>query len=236
MLKKVAVSQSNYIPWRGYFDLINYVDEFIIFDDMQYTKRDWRNRNIIKTSNGLIWLTIPVNVKGKFNQKINNTEIADNSWQKNHLKSIQVNYSKSKYFDIIMPLLENLYKKQNFNNLSSCNIEFIKLINNFLNIKTKISNSSDFFLESDKNERLTSLVEQTCGKIYVSGPAGQNYINIDFFRKKNISVEWFDYDNYKRYDQLWGDFENNVSIIDLLMNEGFNATNFLKSNIKKILR
>ena len=84
MSKKVAILQSNYIPWRGYFDLINHVDEFIIYDDMQYTKRDWRNRNIIKTANGLKWLSIPVSVKGKFNQKIEDTQIVDSSWQINH--------------------------------------------------------------------------------------------------------------------------------------------------------
>lgn len=231
MCKRVAISQSNYIPWRGYFDLINYVDEFIIFDDMQYTKRDWRNRNLIKTPKGLQWLTIPVRVKGKFNQKIKDTEIIDNHWQNIHLKSIRLNYSKSKYFDSIISMLEPLYKLKNFRNLSLCNIEFIKLINKFLKIKTKISYSSDFLLLNDKNERLASLVEQTSGNIYVSGPSAQNYLNDEIFNSKNISVEWFNYDNYKEYNQLWGNFKNNVSIIDLLMNEGSNSVNFFKSTI-----
>ncbi len=231
MKKKVAILQSNYIPWRGYFDLINYVDEFIIYDDMQFTKRDWRNRNIIKTSSGLQWLTIPVNVKGKFNQKIKDTEITESSWQKKHLKSIKLNYSKSKYFDLILSLLEPLYEKQNLKNLSICNIEFIKCINKFLNIQTKISNSSEFFLENDKNERLVSLVDQINGDVYVSGPAAQNYINVEIFKKNKISLEWYSFDGYKQYSQLWGDFQNQVSIIDLLMNEGTNAVKFLKSKI-----
>ena len=231
MYKRVAISQSNYIPWRGYFDLINYVDEFIIFDDMQYTKRDWRNRNLIKTSKGLQWLTIPVRVKGKYFQKIKDTEIIDNYWQNIHLKSIRLNYSKSKYFDLIFSMLEPLYKLNNFRNLSLCNIEFIKLVNKFLKIKTKISCSSDFLLMKDKNERLASLVKQTNGNIYVSGPTAQNYLNDEVFNSKNISVEWFNYDNYKEYNQLWGSFKNNVSIIDLLMNEGSNSVNFLKSTV-----
>lgn len=231
MNKKVAILQSNYIPWRGYFGLISYVDEFIIFDDMQYTKRDWRNRNIIKTSNGLLWLTIPVNVKGKFNQKIKDTEIVSDSWQTKHLKSIKLNYSKSKYYDLIMSLLEPLYKKHKFKNLSICNIEFIKVINKFLKIETKISNSSDFFLENNKNERLASLVEQTKGNIYVSGPSAMNYINTDIFKKNKISVEWYNYDGYEEYKQLWGGFQNQVSVIDLLMNEGPNAVKFIKSKV-----
>ena len=234
MYKKVAILQSNYIPWRGYFDLINYVDEFIIFDEMQYTKRDWRNRNLIKTPNGLRWLTIPVNVKGKFNQKIKDTKIIENSWQKKHFQSIKLNYAKSKNYHLIVSLLGPLYEQHNFDYLSFCNLKFIKLINKFLKIDTKISNSSDFFLENDKNERLASLVQQTNGNVYVSGPSAQNYIDIDVFKNKDISVEWFNYNNYKQYNQLWGDFQNHVSIIDLLMNEGQNAVNFLHSNQYKV--
>ena len=195
--KKVAILQSNYIPWRGYFDLINYVDEFIVFDEMQYTKRNWRNRNLIKTPYGLKWLTIPVIVKGKFNQKIKDTEIVDKYWQQKHFQSIKLNYAKSKYYNLIISLLEPLYEQQNFEYLSLCNLKFIKIINKFLKIETKISASSDFKLENDKNERLVSLVEQVRGNIYVSGPAAQNYINIDMFKNKNISVEWYDYKNYK---------------------------------------
>ena len=86
LMKKVAISQSNYIPWRGYFDLIASVDEFVIFDEMQYTKRDWRNRNKIKTKEGALWLTVPVRVKGKYLQNIRETEINGISWQKNHWK------------------------------------------------------------------------------------------------------------------------------------------------------
>ena len=232
MSKRIAILQSNYIPWRGYFDLINHVDEFIIYDDMQYTKRDWRNRNKIKTANGLKWLSIPVFVKGKFNQKIKDTQIVDSSWQTNHLKSIQLNYSKSKYFDLIMALIEPLYNKKNYTNLSDCNYTFIKSINKFLNINTKISYSSDFFLEDEKNKRLVSLVLQTEGNVYVSGPSAKDYIDLDLFNKNNILIEWYNYDNYKNYTQSWGSFENNVTIIDLLMNEGPNAINFLKSNIR----
>ena len=94
-MKKIAILQSNYIPWKGYFDIINSVDEFVFYDTEQYTKRDWRNRNKIKTPNGSIWLTIPVNVKGKYYQSIDETTVTDNTWRRKHWNSIVSNYSKT---------------------------------------------------------------------------------------------------------------------------------------------
>ena len=91
-MKSCIITQSNYIPWKGYFDSINQVDIFVIYDDMQYTKRDWRNRNYIKTPQGLKWLSIPVEVSGKFHQKINETLISDKSWNRSHWESIKQNY------------------------------------------------------------------------------------------------------------------------------------------------
>ena len=230
-MKKVAILQSNYIPWRGYFDLINYVDEFIIYDDVQYTKRDWRNRNLIKTKNGLIWLTIPVEVKGNYHQKIKDTKIVDNFWQKKHLASIKLNYSKAKNFDLIYSLLEPLYRKKPFMFLSECNLFFLDEINKFLNIKTIISKSSDFIIEGDKNERLVSLVKKVNGDIYVSGPKAKNYIDEKLFEKNKLEIKWYDYSHLKEYDQLWGKFENFVSIIDLLMNKGISSKEYI--NFKK---
>ena len=109
MKKKIAIVQSNYIPWKGYFDLINSVDEFILFDDMQYTKRDWRNRNLIKTQSGLRWLTIPVLVSGKFHQKINETKISDMDWSTEHWKTICCNYARAKYFRDYKDYFEEIY-------------------------------------------------------------------------------------------------------------------------------
>src|ERR1700759_1995113 len=96
---RIAISQSNYIPWKGYFDLINSVDEFVLYDDVQYTRRDWRNRNLIKTPQGLQWLTIPVSVKGKFTQKINETVVTDLSWPTRHWRTLIGNYSHAAHFD-----------------------------------------------------------------------------------------------------------------------------------------
>ena len=108
---KVAVLQSNYIPWKGYFDIIAGVDEFILYDDMQYTRRDWRNRNKIMTPKGPIWLTIPVEVRGKFYQKISETKVADHKWIDRHWKSIQMNYSRARYFNAYKDRIKEIYER-----------------------------------------------------------------------------------------------------------------------------
>ncbi|HEU5099944.1 MAG TPA: WbqC family protein, partial [Roseiflexaceae bacterium] len=128
MTKKVAIVQSNYIPWKGYFDLIHMVDEFVLFDDMQYTRRDWRNRNRIKIPNGVTWLTIPVEVKGKYFQKINETVISDSNWNQQHWQSIRHSYAKAKYFHTYSALLEETYLSTKETLLSEINYRFIKMI------------------------------------------------------------------------------------------------------------
>ena len=206
--------------------MMNYVDEFIIFDDMQYTKRDWRNRNKIKTSHGAIWLSIPVLVKGKFLQKIRETEIMSDNWAAQHWKAIELNYKKASHFDEIASLLKPLYFK-NYRTITDVNVSFIKAINDYLGITTKISFSWDYFLENEKSERLASLVEQCNGTHYISGPAAKNYLDPEPFANKNLSIEWFSYEGYKDYKQLWGEFNGAVSIIDLLLNHGKESINFI---------
>ena len=132
-MKKAIITQSNYIPWKGYFDGINFVDEFVIYDDMQYTKRDWRNRNKIKTPQGPIWLTIPVEVKGKYFQKINETKISDLTWNKTHWQTIKHNYGKAPFFQELSPYFEDLYLSCNFQYLTEVNYCFIKSICDLLN-------------------------------------------------------------------------------------------------------
>jgi len=180
-LKKVAILQSNYIPWKGYFDLISYVDEFIIYDDMQFTKRDWRNRNKIKTPTGLQWLSVPVLSKGKFHQKINETKINGNQWQKDHWNTLTRNYSRARFFEEISKWLKPLYLKRDYSFLSDLNRTFMDAICSYLNIRTKISSSSDYELIGDKSQRLANIVKQSEANEYVSGPAAKNYIDEGVF-------------------------------------------------------
>lgn len=227
--KKVAILQSNYIPWKGYFDIINLVDEFILFDDVQYTRRDWRNRNLIKTTDGLKWLTIPVEVKGKYLQKINETKIADNNWSKQHWAIISSSYNKAKYFKLYKDLFEELYFNVSELYLSQVNYKFIKTINKVLNIKTQITWSSDYELVEGKTERIISMCKSSGATEYVSGPSGKNYIDEVLFERENIKLIWMDYSGYSEYDQLYPPFEHCVSIIDLIFNEGPDATKFMNT-------
>lgn len=228
MSKKIAILQSNYIPWKGYFDLIAYVDEFIIYDEMQYTKRDWRNRNKIKTPTGLKWLTIPVQTKGNFNQKISETKVDGVDWRINHWKTIEKNYSRSTYFKEVAFWLKPIYQERTENLISEVNKVFIKKICNVLNIKTKISCSSRFNLVGGKSERLANICSEAKGNIYVSGKAAFNYLNLNDFDKRKIKIEWFDYNNYKEYNQLWGTFLHNVTVLDLIFNCNNQSRKYLR--------
>ena len=229
MSKKIAILQSNYIPWKGYFDLINMVDEFILYDDMQYTRRDWRNRNKIKTPQGLQWLTIPVEIKGKFFQKINETKISEKDWAKKHWQSILHNYSKTKYFKYYKDIFEELYLKCDEEYLSEINYKFISTINEILGIKTKIRFSSEFELFEGQTEKLIGICKQCNADVYLSGPAAKDYFDEVVAQKENVKVEWMDYRGYSEYNQLFPPFEHGVSILDLIFNEGLNATKFMKS-------
>lgn len=229
MNKKIAIVQSNYIPWKGYFDMINMVDEFVLYDDMQYTRRDWRNRNKIKTHDGLQWLTIPVKVKGNYFQKIKETIVIDKKWQKKHWTALNLNYQKSAHFKEYQDIFENLYLNSDEEFLSEINYTFISEINKILGIKTKISWSSDYELSGGRSEKLLNICKQSGTMEYISGPAAKNYLNVKLFEKENIKVTWMDYIAYPEYYQLYQPFEHGVSILDLIFNEGESATKFMKS-------
>lgn len=228
-MKKVAILQSNYIPWKGYFDIINMVDEFVLYDEMQYTKRDWRNRNKIKTPNGLLWLSIPVEVKGKFFQKINETKINEKDWAKKHWQTIIFNYSRAKYFKDYKEIFEELYLNSTEEYLSEVNFKFISKINEILGITTKLRWSSEFDLVDGQTEKLIGICKDCNADIYLSGPAAKDYFDMEVAKKENIEVEWMNYGGYKEYNQLFPPFDHAVTILDLIFNEGPNAKTFMKS-------
>ncbi len=226
--RKIAILQSNYIPWKGYFDMIAAVDEFILYDDMQYTRRDWRNRNQIKTPQGVQWLTVPVRVKGKYHQTIRETEIDGIDWAKLHWKSFCQHYRRAKHFDEIAKELEPLYLQNEYSHLSQLNRTLIEWVCMKLGICTIIRNSWDFQLIDGKTERLANLCVQAGGNEYISGPAARGYIDESFFNENGIRLTWFDYDGYPEYPQLWGDFTHGVTILDLLFNCGSDAPRYMR--------
>ncbi len=227
-MKKIAILQSNYIPWKGYFDMIAAVDEFILYDDMQYTRRDWRNRNQIKTPQGVQWLTVPVLVKGKYDQKIRETEIDGTNWSHAHWKALVQNYRRAPYFAEIALWLEPLYLEQNFTHISQLNRRFIEAICKYLAIKTVITSSSEYRLLDGKTERLADLCVQAGGTEYISGPAAKNYVDEKVFSDLGIKLTWFDYAGYPPYSQLWGEFTHGVTILDLLFNCGKDSPRYMR--------
>ena len=229
MGKRVAILQSNYIPWKGYFDLIHRVDEFILFDDMQYTRRDWRNRNKIKTPQGLLWVTIPVEVKGKYFQKIKDTIVSDLEWPRIHWKTIHTFYARAPHFFRYADRFEKIYGSLCNPQLSHINYLFIKEICTILDIKTKITWSMDYGVIDGKTERLVDLCKKAGATEYLSGPAAKDYIIESQFTNAGIELQWMSYDGYKEYQQLHPPFEHGVTILDLLFNAGPDASKFMLS-------
>lgn len=207
------------------------VDEFVLYDDVQYTKNDWRNRNKIKTNHGVIWMAIPVN--HSISQKINEITVLNNNWRKKHWSTVSQNYSKSSYFKIYKDIFEELYLNSQEKYLSRINYEFILKINEILGITTKISFSHDFNLSGGRIERLIDLMRKTSGNEYVSGSSAKNYLNEAIFNEHKIKLYWMDYQDYPEYNQLFPPFVHEVSIIDLIFNEGPNAIKFMKGSFNK---
>jgi hypothetical protein len=227
MGKRLAIIQSNYIPWKGYFDIIGSVDEFIVYDEVQYTKNDWRNRNRIKTANGVSWITIPVYQKS-LQQKISETMVSDRKWAIRHWQTLQTNYGRAPHFRTSKNVFEDFYLNSTLTALSEINVSLIRIICDFLGIKTVISSSTQYELSGNPTERLVSLCKQTGSTTYLSGPAAQSYMQPELFKNANIELEWMDYGNYPEYPQLFPPFEHGVSILDLIFNTGPNAAEFLK--------
>jgi hypothetical protein len=227
-LKKIAIVQSNYIPWKGYFDLIARVDEFVLFDDMQYTRRDWRNRNQIKTPQGLQWLTVPVRAKGKYLQTIRETEIDGQDWASAHWKALVQNYKRAPHFESVAEWMEPLYLGPLETHLSQFNRRLIESVCSYLGIRTTIRNSWDYQLHEGKTERLAHLCRQADAQEYVSGPSARDYIDEQVFKDMGIELTWFDYGGYPEYPQLWGSFAHGVTILDLLFNCGPEAHRYMK--------
>lgn len=233
-MTSVAICQSNYIPWKGYFDLIRSADHFVLYDCMQYTRRDWRNRNLVPTESGTKWLMIPVKVKGRYHQKISETMISDPLWAMKHWSSLCATYKKAPFFDDVAAVIEPLYlDASQLDFLSEINFLFIKTITNLLNIPTTLHWSSSFDFKEGRTERLLRICQTLGATTYVSGPSAKAYINEEIFKKKNVNVNWLEYNSYPEYRQLHEPFNHHVTILDLFFNVGIeNACDFLMSKAR----
>lgn len=208
--------------------MIAAVDEFILYDDMQYTRRDWRNRNQIKTPQGVQWLTVPVLVKGKYHQKIRETQLDGMEWAEAHWKTLTQNYRRANHFAEVAEWVEPLYRQNSYGTISELNRCFIEAICQYLGIRTKVSSSWDYQLIEGKTERLADLCVQAGATEYISGPAAKDYIDATVFHDLNMKVTWFNYADYPEYPQLWSGFIHGVTIFDILFNCGKRASQYMR--------
>jgi hypothetical protein len=228
--RRAGIIQSNYIPWKGYFDFIDSVDEFVILDDVQYTRRDWRNRNVIKTPQGLKWLTIPVDVSGRYNQTIRETRISASKWVREHLATLQHVYARAPFFEEEWAWLRPLYEScEGIEHLSEVNEAFLHAICKRLEITTPLRRSSEFDAPPGKNERLIAICRRMGASEYLSGPAARAYMDEDLWLRSGVRVRYKSYGGYPEYPQMYGEFEHGVSIIDLLFCTGPDARRHFKS-------
>jgi hypothetical protein len=226
---RLAIVQSNYIPWKGYFDLINSVDEFVLFDDAQYTRRDWRNRNRIKTPRGAAWLTVPVITKGRYLARIREIVVSEPSWGVHHWSTIRASYARAPFFKQYADLFERLYVDSREQRLSVINRGWIQAICQILGIRTKLSWSMDYQLVEGRTERLIDICRQAGASTYVSGPSARAYIQPAQFEAAGVKLTYFDYAGYPEYSQLFPPFDHFVSVLDLIFNEGPRATRYMLS-------
>jgi WbqC-like protein family len=224
---KVGIIQSSFIPWRGYFDFIASVDKFVLYDDVQFSKGSWRNRNRIKTAKGTEWLSVPVRHEA-ISQLIQQTKIDyTQNWAKKILGSWRANYAKAPYFaeaSRILTEIESCHAKT----ISELNIKLTKRLCDYLNIATPMLLSTEFSLSGTKTERLIDLLKRLNATTYLSGPSADAYLDKESFRANGIQLEFKSYD-YEPYPQLWGEFEGAVTVLDLIANCGHAAPSLFRS-------
>jgi hypothetical protein len=223
---RVAVLQSNYIPWKGYFDIIGSVDLFVFHDDLQYTKLDWRNRNKIKTPKGAEWISIPCGASE--HRLICNVDLVDSRWQRRHWDLIRLHYSKSPYFGEYRSFFEEIYLGRTWTNLSELNQHVIQGVSKeLLYLSTRFDDSRNYCLTSTKANRVLELLKRVGASVYLSGPAAKSYLTDSMLAVEDIQLEWMSYEGYPTYSQLYPPFEHAVSIIDLIFNTGPYAASYM---------
>ena len=226
---RIAILQPNYIPWKGYFDLIDSVDCFVLLDTVQYTDRDWRNRNRIKTSGGVKWLTIPMSKSSDFRSRlIRDARIAETDWKERHWNTIAENYRAAPRFSIVSPWAEELYRTCQSDRLSEIDEHFIRGICGYLGIKTTIVTASELEIrETERTERLLSICRYLAADEYVSGPTAKAYLDESRFDLEGIKLSYFSYQGFPEYEQVHPPFVHQVTVIDAILHLGEDATEFV---------
>lgn len=227
MSKCIAILQPGYLPWLGYFEQLARVDEFVHLDDVQFTRRDWRSRNRIKGPAGVQWLTVPVQVRGRFMQRVDEARIADERWQPKHLRTLHFCYQQAEHFDTWYPRLARIIEQPWERMIDLC-LAVTREIADGLKIATPVRMASELNLPNDavKSTRILRICQELGATEYYSGAAARDYLDVSAFGKAGIRVEFQDY-AHPTYRQLWGPFVSHLSSVDLLMNEGPRAREVL---------
>jgi hypothetical protein len=218
----VVVLQPGYLPWLGFFDQMRRADVFVYYDDVQYDKHGWRNRNRIKTQNGPLWLTVPVRHSGAGFPTILDVEIdGRTSWARKHLASVQQSYARAPFLRRYLPELEALLQRE-WTHLVDLDIASVDLMARWLGVRRRIERSSRLGIGGERSERLVNICRHFGASMYVSGDAAQAYLDVGLFERHGIAVEWQRYP-HPAYPQLHGDFVPYLSALDLLFNCGDEA-------------
>ncbi len=229
-IKRAAIIQPNFFPWIGYFEIIKFVDIFFILDDVQYTKRDWRNKNIINNSGRKLSITIPVHTKNKYLQRINETQISSKNWKNEIIEKIKHSYKKTKNFNEVFNMI-NFILNENEKYLFKLSFSSILEVAKYLEIKTDILLTSNFGIDSEteKNDRIIKICKKMNVTNYLTGPSAMNYLMPEIFKKENITLEVIKYKKQINYitDKKFL-FLDKLSIIDLLFNQGKQSKEFLQ--------
>lgn len=223
----ISIHQPMYLPYQGYFNKMKNVDIFVIGDDVHYSKNYYYNRNRIKTPDGVLMLTIPlINKHGK---RLNEVLIDNNSnWQKKHLNPLKNYYKKAIYFKNYIDFFEDIYSTR-YETLQDLNMKTLFYLMEQLNINIPIHFTSELlkdYVSTGKTQRIIDICKKLDADVYLSGIGGKNYLDENLFKENDISLV---YQNFvpREYKQLWGQFVPNLSIIDILFNEGENAQNWI---------
>ena len=224
---RVTILQPSYLPWLGFFEQMHRSDQFVLYDDVQFTRRDWRNRNRIRVQEGSVWLTVPVIQKNKYEQSLLETKIDNStSWKRKHLESIRCHYSKTPFFDLYFPWCEKTFNRE-WNFLLDLSLETIQYLKGELKINTPLLRSSELGESGNKSERLISICKQLGATQYLSGESARNYISEKDFSDQGIGLEYQNY-QHPEYPQRYEGFVPFLSTIDLLFNCGDKSMGFLK--------
>ena len=233
-MSRVAILQPSFLPWLGYLDQIDQVDDFVFYDDVQFDKHGWRNRNRIKTSNGVNWLTVPVRHKGRFGQTNADVEIdVHQPWSRKHVLTMRQAYARAPFVEQYLPKIEEILGAAS-ESLVDLNLALIRQFMEWLGISTRLHLSSDIGQAGDKVQRLIAICHKFHATDYLSGAAGASYVNVDTFLEQGIRVHFHEF-SHPIYPQLHGPFVPYLSILDLLMNCGPQSVEVLRQGRREMI-